>query len=139
MIRSATLALCAVVFAAPALAADDISNFPGVDALPAGYTAVDNYVGGLGQPYMMGGFGELPSKPVYWVNKGKIIGFSIVIDEKQISGRQDVNDLKPMAGLPPIDHINLDFDFAHGQWTVPSWSLQVEFVSEEYLRTMTGD
>ncbi|CAN5190549.1 hypothetical protein BH10PSE9_BH10PSE9_25770 [soil metagenome] len=140
MIRSGLpLALAALLLAtAAATGADDISSFPGVDKLPAGYKAATGFVQGLGIPYMQGDPNKLPTT-VYWIHKDKIIGFEVVIDEKQINDRVDVNDIQPIHGLPPIEHIDIDHDFAHARWLNATWTLRVAFVSESYLKLMFVD
>ena len=123
--------------ATAALAADDISGFPGVDKLPAGYQS-DGFVAGLGTPYSFGDVTQLPTKPLYWVYHDKIIGFLIEIDEKQIAQRVNLFGIQPIAGLPPIDHIDLEHSDGHGPWAQSTWELRVDFVSAAFLDHMTA-
>ncbi len=138
MSRRAVLAtvFAASVSVAGVQAADDISAFPGIDQLPEGYRAVDGFVSGLGKPYALGDTRELPTPPIYWTHKDKIIGFEVIVPKDQIDRKVDLRDVQPIAGLPSIDHLELMHYAANPACTCDAWVIRVEFVSAYYLERM---
>jgi hypothetical protein len=125
-------ALGALLLTTAAASGDVTANFPGIDKLPAGYRAIDGFSAFEGIPYALGDQTGLPTPPIYWVYKDKVIGFEVVMDQKQIDRHESQKGIEPIPGLPPVDHLELIHSDGHDWFITSTWSIRVDFVSDDY-------
>jgi hypothetical protein len=130
---------CLFATATTSAMAVDFASLPNIGDLPSGYIQVSPLIPMLGEHYDDQKLGTVPHGQAYCGYKGKIICIEYLMTPADFAAGKSFKDLHGVAGLPPVDHIDLDFEAqGHGDWKdIALYMLRVYFISTADLAAMT--
>jgi hypothetical protein len=137
MFKAAAAALLLAVVSTPVLAVD-MSTLPDLTVLGKDWVQVSPLIPMLGEHYDNAKLGTVPHAEAYCGYKGKIICIEYLMTPGDFASGKQFKDLHGIAGLPPVDHIDVDWEpTGHGDWTgIPLYMLRVYFISVDDLKAM---
>lgn len=125
-----TLLTAAGLLAASSLSAhaqDTRAGLPGTDILPEGTVQVSPVIPGMGEHWANPG--DLPLGPIYCVHEGKIVCLEFMMSQEEFSAGKSWTDLSGVAGIPPVNHINIGFEAnGHEGFEVPHYDMHFYFI-----------
>ena len=103
---------------------------PTVAGLPPGTVRISGVVPGMGEHWANPR--DLPLGPIYGVYGGKIVFLEYMISQADFARGVDHRELLGNKGLPPIDHIDLEFQpQGHDGYPIPHFDIHAYMVSHE--------
>ena len=130
---------CLFATATTSVMAVDLDSLPNIKDLPKDYVQVSPLIPMLGEHYDNQKLGTVPHAEAYCGYKGKIICIEYLTTPADFAAGKSFKNLHGVGGLPPVDHIDLDFEAkGHGDWKgIALYMLRVYFISTADLAAMT--
>lgn len=75
---------------------------------------------------------DMPLGPIYCVHNGEIVCEEFMIAQADFAAGKSWTDLTPTPGLPPVDHMNIEFEpNGHEGFEIPHYDLHLYFITPE--------
>lgn len=128
---AAVFALSAWVPAAATAQVLDRAALPlTVESLPEGVKQISPVIPGMGSHWANPK--DLPVGPIYCVHDGKIVCLEYLLSQEDFKAGKSWKHLANVGGLPPIDHIDIDFlPEGNPAYKVPHYTLHIYFVNKD--------